>query len=148
SHDEDCDIGGLRSTSTHGREGGVARSIDEGDLLSVLFDLIGSDVLCDTTGFTSNDIGVAECVKKRRLAVVDVTHDRHNRWSGNLLAFVIDNVEDTFFNVGFGNALDGMAKFDSDKLRKVCVDDVARLHHLTFLHQELDDINSPFGHPL
>ncbi|MND84428.1 hypothetical protein D3C80_763190 [compost metagenome] len=126
----------------------MAGGVDEGDLLTVLFDLVGADMLGDATGFASDHVCLTNGVEQRGLAVVDVTHDRHDRRTGNHLACVVGLVEDAFFNVGFGNALDGMAEFDRDQFRQIGVDHVARLHHLAFLHQELDDVDGAFGHAL
>jgi hypothetical protein len=41
-----------------------------------------------------------------------------------------------------------MAEFAGNEFGKVGVDDVARLHHLAFLHQVLDDVDGAFGHAL
>lgn len=41
-----------------------------------------------------------------------------------------------------------MAEFSRDQFRQIGVDHVARLHHLAFLHQELDDVDGAFGHAL
>ena len=76
---QDGDIGGLGAAGTHGREGGVAGRVDEGDLLAVLLDLIGADMLGDAAGFAGNDVGVADGVEQRGLAVVDVAHDGDDR---------------------------------------------------------------------
>ena len=37
--------------------------------------LIGADVLRDAAGFARDDVGLADGVEQRRLAVVDVAHD-------------------------------------------------------------------------
>ena len=42
-------------------------------------DLVGADVLRDATGLAGGDLGLADRVQQRRLAVVDVAHDRHDR---------------------------------------------------------------------
>ncbi len=41
-----------------------------------------------------------------------------------------------------------MAEFGGDEFGEVGVDDVARLHHLAFLHQVLDDVDGALGHAL
>ncbi len=148
SHHEDGNVGRLRTTGTHCSKGSVARRIDEGDLLAVLLDLISTDMLGDATGFARNNIGVTDRIKQRGLAVIDVTHNGHDRRTGNQRSLVVGNTEDAFFNVRFRNALDGMAEFFSNKLRHIGIDHVARLHHLALLHQVLDDIDRTFGHAL
>ena len=42
-------------------------------------DLVGADVLRDAAGLARGHLGVADRVEQRRLAVVDVAHDRHDR---------------------------------------------------------------------
>ncbi|AIJ93682.1 hypothetical protein DK55_2095 [Brucella abortus bv. 2 str. 86/8/59] len=126
----------------------MARRIDEGDLLAVLYDLIGADMLRDAARFAGNDIGVADGVEKRGLAVVNVTHDGHDRRTRNHCGFVVGNVEDAFFHVRFSNALDSMAEFLGNELRGIGIDHVARLHHLALLHQVLDDVHGTLGHAL
>ena len=46
---------------------------------AVEVDLVGTDVLGDTAGLAGDDVGLADLVEQKRLAVVDVTHDRHDR---------------------------------------------------------------------
>ena len=48
----------------------------------------------------------------------------------------------------FGDAADRMAEFGSDQFGRVGVDDVAGLHDLALLHEELDDVDRAFGHAL
>ncbi len=145
---EDRDIGGLRTACTHRREGGVAGGVDEGDLLAVMLDLIGTDMLRDAAGFAADHVGIADGVEQRGLAVVDMAHDGDDRRARLHGGFIVLDIEDAGFNVRFRDALDGMAEFRRDEFCKVGVDDVARLHHLAFLHQVLDDVDGAFGHAL
>ena len=48
-------------------------------VLAVLLDLVGADVLGDPAGLAGDDVGVADLVEQRGLAVVDVAHDRDDR---------------------------------------------------------------------
>ena len=78
----DHDHGDVRhpgAAGTHGGERLVARGVQEGDGLAVVMDLVGADVLRDATGLAGGDLGLADRVQQRRLAVVDMTHDRHDR---------------------------------------------------------------------
>ncbi len=45
-------------------------------------DLIGANVLRDATGLAANHVCVAQGVQNRGLAVVNVTHDGHDRRTG------------------------------------------------------------------
>ena len=124
---QDDDVGDLGAAGAHGGEGGVAGRVDEGDLLAVVLDLIGADVLGDAAGLAGDDVGLADGVEQRGLAVVDVAHDgddrraRHaDRRSRRRLA------NRPFLDVGFGDAADGVAHLLGDELGGVGVDDVGR----------------------
>nr|CAI0340834.1 membrane hypothetical protein [Rhizobiaceae bacterium] len=145
---QDRDIRRLCAAGTHRGERCVAGGVDEGDLVAVLLDLVGADMLCDAAGFASDNVGMPDGVEQRGLAVVDVAHDGHDRRTRFQIALVVGNVEDTFLDVGFGDALDGMAEFAGDEFGQVGVDQIAGLHHLAFLHQVLDDVDGAFGHAL
>src|SRR6185437_399816 len=66
--------------------------VEESDMLAAgQRDVVGTDVLRDTTGFTRHDIGLADVVEQRRLTVVDVTHDRDDwRTRLELLVGILD----------------------------------------------------------
>src|SRR5262249_43137654 len=81
-HDDDGDVGHLGAACAHGGERLVARSVEECDQAAVDRDLIGADVLRDTSGFTSGDTRIADVVEQAGLAVVNVPHDGDDRGSG------------------------------------------------------------------
>ena len=62
--------------------------------------------------------------------MVDVAHDGHDRRAGRERRRIVGGVEHAFLDVGFGNALDGVAEFLGDELRRVGVDHVIDRHHL------------------
>jgi hypothetical protein len=57
----------------------VARGVEEGELpcfvLVLDFNLVCTDVLGDSTRFTSCNASLSDCIEKARLAMVDVAHD-------------------------------------------------------------------------
>ena len=77
--DEDRDVGDLRAACAHRRERLVAGRVEEGDLPTVHLGLVRADVLRDPAGLGLDDRRLADRVEERRLAVVDVAHDRHDR---------------------------------------------------------------------
>ena len=77
--DQDDDVGHLRAARAHRGEGGVARRVEEGDDAARRLDVIGADVLRDAARLARGDLGAADVVEQRRLAVVDVAHDRDDR---------------------------------------------------------------------
>ena len=79
-NDDDCKVCQLCSTGTHGGEGLVSRCIEEGNLPAVAEDhIVGSDVLCDTSGLSCDYIGLADVVEQGSLAMVNVSHHGDNR---------------------------------------------------------------------
>ena len=61
-------------------------------------------------------------------------------------AVVVGPIEQAFLDVGFGDALDGMAHFLGDQLRGVGVEHVGQRHHLALPHQKLDDVDGALRH--
>ena len=55
---------------------GVSRKVTRRPCTS---DRIGADVLRDAAGLAGGDVGLAHGVEQRRLAVIDVPHDRDHR---------------------------------------------------------------------
>ena len=73
------DVGDPGATGTHGRERLVTRRVEEDDALPVAGDLARADVLGDPATLAGGDLGRPDGVEQARLAVVDVTHDGHDR---------------------------------------------------------------------
>jgi len=58
----------------------VARRVEESDRLSTRKrDVVRTDVLRDPARLTGDDVRFADVVEQRRLSMVDVTHDGHDR---------------------------------------------------------------------
>ena len=79
--DEHDDVGDLCAAGAHGREGLVARRVEERDHRVRLRrrDFVRADVLRDPARFAGHDVRAADVVEERRLAVVDVSHDGDDR---------------------------------------------------------------------
>ena len=77
--DDDRDVGDLGAAGAHRRERLVTRRVEEDDALAVVGDLARADVLGDAAALAGRDLGRADGVEQARLAVVDVTHDGHDR---------------------------------------------------------------------
>ena len=78
-HHDHGDVGHPRPTGTHRRERLVARGVEEDDAAVALDDLARADVLRDAAPLAGGHVGCPERVEEARLAVVDVTHDGHDR---------------------------------------------------------------------
>src|SRR4029453_7164305 len=57
----------------------VTGRVEEDDPLAVVHDLAGADVLGDAAALSAGDIGRPDRVEEAGLAMVDVTHDGHDR---------------------------------------------------------------------
>ena len=86
------DVGDLGAARAHAREGFVTWRIEEDNLATEgrrirLGDLhlVGADVLGDAARFAARDVGLADGIEQRRLAVIDVAHDRDHRRTRNFL---------------------------------------------------------------
>ena len=81
-NNQDCQVGNLCTTGTHGGKRLVTWGVNEGDCAidAVVLNvhLVGTNVLSNATGFTRDDIRVANAVEQASLTVVDVTHDGDN----------------------------------------------------------------------
>ena len=103
------DVSDLGTTGTHGREGFVTGSVEEGDFAVRNLDRISTQVLGNSTGFAFGDAGLPDCIKQFGFTVVDVTHDGDHRWSRNQGRFglgcdaIFDVINDT--NHLFGDIL-------------------------------------------
>ena len=146
-HHQHDDVGHLGAARAHRGEGVVAGRVDEGDLGAAGGgDLIGADMLGDAARFAGHHVGVADGVEQRRLAVVDVAHDGDDRRPRDRRALLVGTVEQPFFDVRFGDALDGVAHFLGDELRGVGVERVGQGDHAALTHQQLDDVDGALGH--
>ena len=80
SYDDNGNIRRFGTAGTHGGKRLMTRSIEERYLTSVFQrHVISTDVLCNTTGFTGNNIRLTDIVEQRSFTVVYVTHYRYNR---------------------------------------------------------------------
>src|ERR1039457_3708706 len=83
---QDDDVRGLGAARAHQGERLVPRRIEEDDGLAFRDDAVGADVLRDAAGLALGDVLLADRIEERRLAVVDVTHDGHDRRARHALA--------------------------------------------------------------
>ena len=63
-HHQDNDVGALGTPRTHRREGGVARSIQEGHHAMVGFNVVCANVLGDTPGLAGRHLGTANVIQQ------------------------------------------------------------------------------------
>ena len=138
--DEHGDVGHLRAAGAHGRERLVPRRVEERDLAAVGHCLVGADVLGDAPGLGVDHRGLANRVEERRLAVIDVTHDRDHRRARGEIVFVV--LESLRFAVVVGGVLDHDLPLDfgCDQLDRLVGEGLRDRHHLAQPHHDLDDL--------
>ena len=84
-------------------------------------------MLGDAAGLAGDNIGIADGVEQRGLAVIDMAHDGDHGRTRHQVFRMIGDVEQAFLDVGLGNAADRVTELGGDQLGRVGVDDVARL---------------------
>src|SRR3954469_3209908 len=143
-HDEHRDVGHLRAAGAHGGERLVARRVEERQLPAVVLDLVRADVLGDPAGFGLDDGGLADRVEQRRLAVVDMAHDRDDRRTGLEIGLVV--LVDLGLELLVGRVLDRDLAPDlgADQLQLLVRERLRGRLRRPEDHQELDDL----GHRL
>jgi hypothetical protein len=134
---DDRDVGDARAAGAHGGERLVARGVEEGDRLAALVDLVGADVLGDATGLAGDDLGLADRVEQRRLAVVDVAHDRDDRRALDEVGVVVVGLDDLLVLLGDGDDLDLLVELLGEQLDglvgSVCVSVAISPRPMSFL---------------
>ncbi len=152
---EDRDVGDLRTTGTHGGERLVTGGVDEGDgavdALVLGVDLVRTDVLGDATGFTGDDVRVADGVEESGLTVVDVTHDRDD--GGTSLELFVGFVFELLVEVDVEafeklavlflrrDDEDPVAEFFTEDAEGRLVEGLRRRRHLTEVEQHGDEVS-------
>ena len=139
--DQDGHVGDLRAAGTHGGERLVARRVEEGDLAPVAdVHLVGADVLGDAAGLGGDDRRLADRVEQRRLAVVDVTHDRdHGRARDQGVGVVLE--DDLLLFLVVRVLKDDLAgELGADQLDGLVGERHGECDHLTQAHHQRDDL--------
>ncbi len=149
--DQHDDVGGRRTTGTHGGERLVTGGVDEGDraVLALVLDvhLVGTDVLGDAAGLVAHDVRLADRVEQAGLAVVDVTHDGDDRRAGDevlVLALVlaegeIEGLEQLAVLVLGADDLHLVVQLGTEQLQGLLVDRLRRGDHLAEVEHHLDE---------
>ena len=131
-------VGDLRTAGAHGSKCLVARRIDERDLMIGNAHDGSADVLRNAAGLAFGNAGVADGVKQRRFAVVNVAHDRNHRRT-RLKVFLAVVIHDRKLFLGRHDA-HLAAHVVSNKLNKLIGHGLRKRKHLTKHEQALDHI--------
>ncbi len=146
NHQHD-DIGDRGAARAHLGERLVAGRVDEGDLVTRRQrDAVGADVLRDAAGLVRGDVGRAQRVEQRGLAVVDMTHHGDDRRAWLHRGVDVGLALQADLDVGFRRPLRRMAELGDDQLGGVGVDHLVDRRHHAHAHQRLDDVGAALGH--
>ena len=146
-NDQHDDIRHLGAAGAHGGERLVARRIDERDLLAVgSRHLIGADVLRDATGLAAGNVGLADRIQQRGLAVIDVAHDGHDRSAQLQMLVGVLGADEAFLDVGFRNAFHLVAELGDQQLGGIGIQNVGDLVQRALLHQQANDVDTLLRH--
>src|SRR5690606_40690604 len=80
-HHKNDDVGRLGAARAHGGERLVSWGIEESHHAARRLNVISADMLRDAARFSRSDTAAANVIQQRSLAMVDVTHDGHYRWT-------------------------------------------------------------------
>jgi len=145
-HNDDGDVGNTGSTGTHGGKRFMTRGIEKGYLATTRhLDVIGANVLGDTTSLTGDDVGLADIVEQRGFTMIDVTHHRHNGWTGDQIFLVVLFHVDGFHDLGT-DVVGLEAEFVSDKVDGFCIQPLIDGYHLTDRHAHRNNFDDRYVH--
>jgi hypothetical protein len=105
-------------------------------------------MLRDAARLMGGDVGRAQRVEQRGLAVVDVAHDGDHRRPRQQAALGIGRVGEAGLDVALGDALGPMPHLLHHDLRGVGVDRLVDGGHHAHAHQDLDHVGAALGHAL
>jgi hypothetical protein len=140
-HDQHHDVGHGGATGAHRGKRLVARRVDEGDLLATRhFHLIRADVLGDAPRLASRDVGRAQRVEQRGLAVVDVAHDGDNRRARHQVCLGVGGAFQAHLHIGFRDTTRAVAELLHHEIRGVRIQGLSDCRHDAEFHQRLDHL--------
>ena len=145
--DEDGDIRDHGAAGAHGRECLMARRVEEGNRLAVDHDAVSADVLRDAAGLTGCDVRAADAVEQAGLAVVNVTHDHHDRGARDeFVLAVLAVVDQTLFDRHDDLMLDLAAELHGHERGGVVINGIGQRRHNAHLHKTAHDLGAGFFH--
>ena len=140
-YDQNGDIGYLRTACTHGGKRSVTRGIEEGDRLAANLNAVCADVLGNAAGLALDDLGLADRVEQRGLAVVNVTHNNNDRIARlQFLFLVLVLIEQLLLDGNVYFLLNLAAHFLCNDGCGIVVDHLGDGRHNAQLDETLDNI--------
>ena len=146
-HHQDDDVGDRGAARAHRGERGVARRVDEGHRpAGADVDLVGADMLGDAAGLLGRDVGRAQRVQQRGLAVVDVAHDGHDRRARLQVLLDVGDALEALLDVGLADALHLVPELGHHQLGGIRVEALVDRGQDAVLHQHLDHLGATDRH--
>ena len=124
----------------------MARRVEEDDLLALAVDLVRTDVLRDAAGLVRLDMRVADAVEQRRLAVVDMAHDRDDRRTELQRLRIILDFRDLRRVYLWRQLFARHAEFGSHEGGRIKVDFLVDRRHDAHHEELLDDFSGRVAH--
>ena len=109
-------------------------------------DLVGSDVLRDAPGLPGYHIALAQCVEQGRLAVIDMSHDRHDGRTNLLQLHGIVVLLESDLDIRRGDTARLVSELRDHNFGRVGVNGLVDRHHLAQSHHPLDDLAAAHRH--
>ena len=146
-NNQNNNVGNFRTAGAHLGKCRVPRRIDKRYALTVFqANLIRTDMLRNPAGFMAGNVRRTQVVQQRRLAVVNVPHNRNNGRTRLFQFFRIFRIAQSFFHVGIGNTTDTVPHFFHDDLRRIGIYRLGNRCHNPQLHQLFYNVRSAFRH--
>ncbi len=134
SHDDNHKVGYLCASGTHCRECFVAWGVEECYVASVgELHAVRADVLCDAAGLACDNVGLADVVEQRGLAVVYVAHDGHYRRTALKVFLAVFLLVDSVCHFG-RYILGGKAEFLGHDVDCLGIESLVDRHHYAEVH--------------
>ncbi len=136
---QDHDVRHLRASSAHGCEGRMTRGIEEGHhALGGLY-VVGADVLSNAARLAGRDLGAADVIEQRGLAVIDVSHHGHDRRARQHLERGVRLALQVVLDDVFLAQHRRVAHFLDHQHCGVLLDHLIDRRHHAHVHHDLDD---------
>ena len=132
------DIGELCAARTHRTECGMARRVEEADHALVGLDVVRADMLGDAACFAGRDLGAADGIQQRGLAVIDVAHDGDHRRTRRTRAFGFSVLQQRALEIVLDRRRRLVAKFLDREHCGVVIEYLVDGDHHAHLEQRLD----------
>ena len=109
--------------------------------------MIGTDVLRNSASFAKSHICLSDCVKNRGFAVIDMAHDRNDRWTGNQRSAFLSLVKQ-LYSFFFGDTfLNLLPEVGCKQHGRIDIDCLVHRRHNTQTHELGNDFAGFDAHP-